>query len=54
MSFTIKLPPVIALAIALSPIAAQARTAPQPVNGGYRIVVQTGVNANLFPNSFGG
>jgi len=54
MSFTIKLLPVLALAVALSPINAQARTAPQPANGGYHIVVQTGVNANSFPNSFGG
>jgi hypothetical protein len=54
MSATIKFLPVIALAVALSPFAAQARTAPQPANGGYHIVVQTGVNANSFPNSFGG
>ena len=54
MSFTIKLLPVIALAVALSPFAAQARTTPQPTNGGYHIVVQTGVNANSFPNSFVG
>jgi hypothetical protein len=54
MSATIKFLPVITLAVALSPFAAQARTAPQPANGGYHIVVQTGVNANSFPNSFGG
>ena len=54
MSATIKFQPVIGLAVALSPFAAQARTAPHPANGGYHIVVQTGVNANSFPNSFGG
>ena len=54
MSATIKFLPVISLAVALSPFAAQARTAPHPANGGYHIVVQTGVNANSFPNSFGG
>jgi hypothetical protein len=54
MSFSIKLLPTIALAMALSPLVAQAQTAPQQARATGQSVVQTGINANSFPNSFGG
>jgi hypothetical protein len=48
----IKLLPALALAIALAPFAAQAKTAPQPAHGGYHTVVHSGVG--YFRDSFGG
>ena len=48
-----KLLPAIALAIALAPFAAQAKTAPQPAHGDHQtVVVQTGTD--YFRNSFCG
>jgi hypothetical protein len=53
MSRFIKLLPAIALAIALAPFAAQAKTAPQPAHGELQtVVVHSGVS--YFRDSFGG
>jgi hypothetical protein len=52
MKFPIKFLPAIALAMALSPFAAQA--AVQPAHGGYQTVVQSGGPAPMFPASTGG
>jgi hypothetical protein len=53
MSRFIKLLPAIALAIALAPFAAQAKTAPQPAHGEHQtVVVHSGVS--YFRDSFGG
>jgi hypothetical protein len=51
---TIKILFILALAVALAPLAAQAKVAPQPAQNGNQTVVQTGVQANSFPDSFGG
>jgi hypothetical protein len=53
MSLSRKLLPAIALAIALAPFAAQAKTVLQPTHGNHQtVVVQSG--ANYFRDSFGG
>ena len=56
MKFPIKFLPAIALAMALSPFAAQAQAqaAVQPAHGGYQTVVQSGGPAPMFPASTGG
>jgi hypothetical protein len=54
---TLKFLPVLALAVALSPMAAQARNASHPshrAQTNHLTVVQGGVTANSFPDSFGG
>jgi hypothetical protein len=54
MRFSIKFLPVIALAMALAPFAAQARAAMQPANGGQQTVVQSGPVNQMYPDSIGG
>jgi hypothetical protein len=67
MSLTLKILPALALAVALSPLAAQAHSAtaaPQTVHVSpitpssatidHPTLVYGGVNANSFPDSFGG
>jgi hypothetical protein len=69
MTFVPKFLPALALVVALSPLAAQAQSAPQQTQGDDQIVVLTipqqaqsdgqmvvfdGIDANSFPNSFGG
>ena len=54
MKFPIKFFPAIALAMALSPFAAQAQAAVQPAPSGYQTVVQSGGPAPMFPASTGG
>ena len=51
--FTFKIFPAIALAIALSPFAAQAHTT-QPAQGGNQVVVQSGPANQAYPASTGG
>ena len=53
MSLSRKFLPAIALAIALTPFAAQAKTAPQPAHGDQQIVVVHS-GTNYFRDSFGG
>lgn len=53
--FTVnKILPAIALAVALSPLAAQAQTAPQQAQGSNQTTVQSGPVNQLYPVSTGG
>jgi hypothetical protein len=54
MSLSSKLLPALALAVALSPLAAYAQTAPQQTQLNGQIVVQSGGPAPMFPASTGG
>ena len=54
MSRFIKLLPALALAVALSPLAAYAQTAPQQTQLNGQTVVQSGPANQLYPDSFGG
>jgi hypothetical protein len=54
MTLVSKFLPALALAIALFPLVAQAQTAPQQAQSNNQTVVYGGVNANSFPDSFGG
>ena len=54
MKLSIKFLPAIALAMALSPLAAQAQAAAQTANGGYQTVVQNGPVNQMYLDSAGG
>ena len=54
MKFSIKFLPAIALAVALAPVAAQARAAVQPAHGSNQTVVQSGQVNQMYPESVGG
>ena len=54
MKLSMKFLSAIALAIALTPFAAQAKNATQTANGGYQTVVQCGQVAQVYPASVGG
>ena len=54
MSLSSKLLPALALAVALSPLAAYAQTAPQQTQLNGQTVVQSGGPAPMFPASAGG
>jgi hypothetical protein len=54
MTFVSKFLPALALAVALSPLATQAHAAPLQAQGNNQTVVYASVNANSFPDSFGG
>jgi hypothetical protein len=49
-----KVLPAIALAIVLSPLAAQAHTAQQPAQGSNQTLVQSGPVNQMYPDSVGG
>ena len=53
MSRFIKLLPALALAVALSPLAAYAQTAPQQTQLNGQTVVQSGPANQMYPDSFG-
>jgi ABC-type oligopeptide transport system substrate-binding subunit len=62
MSISLKILPALALAVALSPLAAQAHSNPQPLSAQYCVdpsitnptTIYGGVTANAFRDSMGG